>query len=88
MHLNEQLEGGPRMSELCRTVTKDGWELEIFIFEDGEGKWLLKIVDDSDTANCWTESFDTEQQALDEALKTIEENSIDYFYEPQPWRTN
>lgn len=74
------------MSSLCRTVTKDGWNLEIFIYEDGEGQWLLEVVNDADVSTCWTESFETEQDALDEALKTIEENSIEYFHEPQPWR--
>lgn len=76
----------PRMSELCRTVSKDGWDLEIFIFEDGEGGWLLEIENDSGTSTCWTEPFNTEQAALDEALKTIQENDIAYFHEPQPWR--
>ena len=74
------------MSSLCRTVTKDGWNVEIFIYEDGEGQWLLEVVDDADVSTCWTKSFETEQDALDEALKTIEENSIEYFHEPQPWR--
>lgn len=74
------------MSALCRTVVKNGWEFDILIFEDGEGKWLLEVVDDSNTSTCWTDSFDTEQQALDQALRTIEENGIEYFYEPQPWR--
>ena len=82
----EPPEDGPKLSALCRTVTKDGCELEIFIFEDGEGKWLLEIENDSGTSTCWSEPFDTEQQALDEALKTIEENSIEYFEESQPWR--
>jgi hypothetical protein len=77
---------GPQMSALCRTVQKDGWELEICIFEDGEGKWLLEIVNDANTSTCWTDPFDTEQQALDEALKTIKENDIAYFEESQPWR--
>jgi hypothetical protein len=74
------------MSALCQTVVKDGWELDIFIFEDGEGKWMLEVVDDMNTSTCWTDSFDTEQQALDEALKTIQENGIEYFHESQPWR--
>lgn len=77
---------GPKMSSLCQTVKKDGWDLEVFIFEDGEGKWLLEVVDDAGTSTCWTEPFETEQVALDDALKTIEENGIEYFSEPKPWR--
>ena len=74
------------MSPLCRTVTKDGWNLEIVIYEDGEGQWLLQVVNDADVSTCWTEPFQTDQAALNEALKTIEENSIGYFHERQPWR--
>ena len=74
------------MSPLCRTVTKDGWDLEILIYEDGEGQWLLEVINDADVSTCWTESFETGQTALTEALRTIEENGIEYFHERQPWR--
>jgi hypothetical protein len=79
-------EEGPKVSPLCRTVTKDGWDLEIVIYEDGEGQWLLQVVNDADVSTCWTQSFETDQAALNEALKAIEENSIEYFHERQPWR--
>lgn len=74
------------MSPLCRTVTKGGWDLEILIYEDGEGQWLLNVVNDADVSTCWIEPFQTDQAALNEALKAIEENSIEYFHERQPWR--
>ncbi len=77
---------GQELSPLSRTIKKDGWELQICIFEDGEGKWLLEIVNDVNTATCWTESFSTDQAALDEALKFIEENGIEEFHVSQPWR--
>lgn len=76
----------PKFSALCRTIKKDGWELEICIFEDGEGKWRLEVINDVNTATCWTEPFDTDQEALDEALKAIEENGIEEFHVPQPWK--
>lgn len=80
------MEKGPKVSELSRTVQKDGWQLAIVIFEDGEGGWLLEIQDDSGTSSCWTEPFATEQAALVEALRTIDENDISYFHESQPWK--
>ena len=76
----------PEISELSRTVKKDGWELDIVIMDDGEGKWLLSIHDDSGGGTHWTESFDTEQRALDEALKAIDEEGVASFTVPQPWR--
>ena len=53
---------------------------------DGEGGWLLEIQDDSATSTCWIESFATEEAALAEALRTIDENDISYFHESQPWK--
>jgi hypothetical protein len=78
----------PKMSNLCRTVTRDGWKLEIAIYEDGEGKWLLEVIDETETATVWTEPFETGQLALDEALKAIEENGIECFSESLPYRDN
>ena len=74
------------MSPLCRTITKDGWDLKIVIYKDGEGQWLLQVVNDADVSTCWMEPFETDQAALNEALKAVEENSIEYFHERQPWR--
>ena len=78
-------EKGPRRSPLCRTVKKDGWDLDILIFEDEQGTWLLEIRNDTGVSTCWIDPFETEQAALDEALKTIEESGIEDFHAPQPW---
>jgi hypothetical protein len=74
-----------KMSALCRTVKKDGWDLDIVIYDDGEGSWALEVADGPGSATCWLESFATEQEALDEALKVIEENDLEYFHSPPPW---
>jgi hypothetical protein len=86
MKRKEPPEEGPKMSPLCRTVPKDGSELEIHIYEDGEGGWLLEVVNEENTSTAWREPFETEQAALDEALKTIRENGLEYFRESEPWR--
>jgi hypothetical protein len=78
----------PALSALSRTVTRDGWTLEIEIYEDGSGKWLLEVVDERNTSTVWTEPFDTEQLALDEALRAIEEEGIEGFSESLPYRDN
>jgi hypothetical protein len=86
MYPKEPSVADPRFSPLCRTIRKDGWKLEICIFEDGEGKWLLEVINDVNTSTCWTEPFNTDQEALDEALRTIKENGIEDFHVSQPWR--
>lgn len=83
---SRDLEAIHKVSELSRTVKKDGWDLEIVIVEDGEGGWQLEVQDGAGTASCWIESFATEQAALAEALRTIEESDISEFHEPQPWK--
>lgn len=82
---SRELDAVPRVSALSRTMKKDGWDLEVVIFEDGEGGWQLEVQDGSGTASCWIESFATEQEALAEALRTIDENDISEFHEAQPW---
>lgn len=47
------------------------------IYEDGEGGWLLEVVDEYRNATVWDAPFETDREALDEALKTIEEDGID-----------
>lgn len=51
--------------------------MQIDIYDDGEGGWLLEIVDGFDNSTVWHDSFDTDQQALDAALLAIEEDGID-----------
>ena len=53
-------ERAPAISPLSRTFTRDGWTLEIEIYEDGDGKWLLEVLDERNTSTVWTEPFDTE----------------------------
>lgn len=78
----------PAVSDLSRVFARDGWELDIEICEDGSGKWILQVIDERGTATVWTEPFDTEQLALDEALRAIEEEGIESFSESLPYRDN
>lgn len=67
------------MSPLSRVVSRDGYSVEVRIFEDGEAAWLLQIVDDQGCMTGWIESFAADQAALDEALRAIEEEGIVTF---------
>ena len=70
---------GPKMSQLSRTVTHDGKKLQIAIYSNGAGKWLLECIDEENTSTAWEEPFETEQDALDEALNTLKEQGMEYF---------
>lgn len=71
------------MSELCCTIQKDGGLLKVEIYADGERGWTLEISN-SKGSMCWTDPFETEQDALEEALAVIEEEGIEYFQNHPP----
>ncbi|MGH8563455.1 MAG: hypothetical protein ACREXW_04955 [Gammaproteobacteria bacterium] len=62
----------PKLSPLAQTVTRDGKTVRVDIYEDGEGGWLLEVVDEYWNSTVWDEPFACDRAALDEALKTID----------------
>src|ERR1035437_5165347 len=66
----------PKHSPLAQSVTRDGKTVSVEIYEDGEGGWLLEVVDEFKNSTVWDEPFATDQEALDEALKTIAGDGI------------
>ena len=67
----------PRESPLSQEVERDGRSVQVEIYDDGKGGWLLEVVDEFGNSSVWDQSFETEQYALDEALKTIREEGIE-----------
>ena len=66
-------------SELQRAVSDNGHTIEICIYRMPDTEWSLEIVDEYDNSTVWDDTFDTDQLALEEALKAIEEESIHAF---------
>jgi len=64
-------------SPLSQMIERDGRSVDIQIYEDGDGGWLLEAVDEFRNSTVWEKPFNTEQEALDEALKTIREEGIE-----------
>jgi uncharacterized protein len=67
----------PKQSLLAQSVTRDGKTVLVDIYEDGDGGWLLEVVDEYSNSTVWDAPFATDQEALDEALKSIDEDGID-----------
>ena len=65
-----------KKSPLCQAVTVGGKTVQIDIIEDGEGGWLLEVIDEHNNTTGWEDPFDTEKSALSEALDTIEQEGI------------
>jgi len=68
-----------RRDELSKEVTKDGKTVRIDVYSDGEGGWLLELVDEYWNSTCWEEPFETAQEAMDEGIMAIENEGIDAF---------
>lgn len=67
----------PTNSPLNQSVTRDGKTVQVEIYENGEGGWLLEVVDEYGNSTVWDASFGSDREALDEAFNTIDEEGID-----------
>lgn len=68
-----------KMSALCQAVTRNGKSVQVDIYDDGNGAWLLEVVDEYNNSTVWDDAFATEQAALDEALSAITNEGIETF---------
>jgi uncharacterized protein len=75
----EEVEIEIEMSPLCRKITRDGTSVEVLIYSDGNYGWVLEVVDEEDASTVWDNSFLTDQAALAEVMKTIDEKGIYSF---------
>ena len=68
---------GPIHSPLSQVLTHEGKTVEIEIYDDGNGGWILEVVDQYGNSTVWDLPFPTDKEALDEVFKTIDEDGID-----------
>jgi len=52
---------------------------EICIYRLEETDWSLEVVAEDGTSTVWNEPFKSDEEALEEALRAIEEDGIDSF---------
>jgi hypothetical protein len=67
------------MSNLSEHFSQDGKTVQIEIYQDGEGGWLLEVVDEHNNSTVWDDPFPTEVAALNEAHEAIEKEGIVSF---------
>ena len=65
-----------KYSTLCQKVTSEGKSVQVFIYEDGKGGWILEVVDEYGNSTVWDDPFKTDDEALDEVFDTIEKEGI------------
>ena len=67
--MNEEFE--VKMSPLSQAISSGGKTLQVDIYEDRSGRWILEVVDEFNNSTVWDETFETDRAALTEAKKTI-----------------
>jgi len=72
-----------KMSPLCQSISSGGKNVQVDIYEDGNGKWILEVVDEFNNSTVWDEPFETDSAALTEAKKTILAEGIGTLIGPE-----
>ena len=73
------------MSPLCQEISKDGTRVQVDIFRcENEAGLILEVIDEENASTVWDQPFDTDQEALDAAIKVIEEDGIRSFLDAEP----
>ena len=80
--MNEEFE--VKMSELSQRIEKDGEYIDVEIFEDGEGKWILEAINSANDSLIWDQHFDTDVAALNELEKSVELEGISKMFADAP----
>lgn len=75
-------------SPLSQRVTRNGVTVRVDIYGDSNDRWILEIVDAENTSHLWDDHFETDQQALDEALRALEEEPLEFFGRTAQQRPN
>ena len=60
-------------------ITKDDKTVRIDVYPDGEGGWLLEIVDEDWNSTVWDDPFDTAEEAMKVGVQSVEQEGIDTF---------
>lgn len=69
-------------SPLCQRITRNGVTVQVEIYGDGQGKWILEVVDLQGTSHVWDEPFASDEEALAEAIRALEEEPMEFVGEP------
>jgi VanZ family protein len=65
-----------KLSPLSQPVSIDGKTVQVDIYEDGSGGWILEILDELNISTVWDDPFETDSDALTEAKQVIKEGGF------------
>lgn len=67
----------PIHSPLEQSLTRNGKTITVEIYGGDDDGWILEVVDEHGNSTVWNNTFKTDQEALNEVLKTIDEDGIE-----------
>ena len=65
-----------KMSPLSKQYSEDGKAVQIYIYENSEGGWILEVTDEYNNSVVWDDIFETDEEAMTEFKRTIKEEGI------------
>ena len=65
-------------SPLSQNVTRNGVSVRVEIYGDLDSEWILEVIDVDNTSHVWDARFETDQQALAEALRALDEETLEF----------
>lgn len=60
-------------------ITRSGKTVRIDVYPDGEGRWILEVVDQDWNSTAWDETFATAEEAMRAGVEAVEKEGIDTF---------
>ena len=71
---------GTDSGPLSQKITRNGVTVDVHIFRgDNDPVWILEVVDQEGGSTVWEDTFETEQDALNEVFQTIASEGIACF---------
>ena len=72
-------------SPLSRKISREGTTVEVLIYRGEHDKgWILEVVNELGGSTVWDDSFETEQDALNEVFQTIAaEGMASFLQDPE-----
>lgn len=69
-------------SPLSQVFEKDGHIVKVEIYSSGKNDWILEVVDEDANSTVWDGTFETDELALAEFHRAVEEDGIESMTGP------
>ena len=71
-------------SSLCGHFDIDNRSVEVAIYRLADTNWTLEVVDESGTSTVWEREFETDTAAMEEFVRSVQEEGIERLLAAEP----